>query len=481
MALDQRAREAKLREVEARLRRAPSTALRYERALLLDALGRTDAARKCYEEVLRADSKHFGAINNLALLLWKMNLREESFRMYMDAVERHPENPVAHANLAYMFVKGGDLARARELYETALRLDPKNDEAKRGLATVLTQTGATGAALDNLTGQGALALTVLPYRGNGTPIRVLLLVTLGAGNVAAERLLDDRQFHTTKLIVEMHGDAPLPPHDVVFNAVGDADAGLAALDRVAAIVARSQAPVINAPGDVARTTRALNAARLRELGGIRVPHTLGFARADLAAPDAPARLLAAGFTFPLLVRSPGFQTGQHFEYVATAADLHRTVAALPGDKLLVLEYVDARDANGTFRKYRAMFVGDRILPLHLALSARWKVHYFSADMAENAAHRETEAVYLNDMAAAIGPGAMASLERIRALLGLNYGGIDFGISPAGELIAFEANATMVIVAPPADERWSYRRAAVARVLEAVHAMIAERCSAANFL
>ncbi len=70
----------------------------------------------------------------------------------------------------------------------------------------------------------------MPYRGSGKPISLLVPVTLGAGNVAVDRLLDDSVFATTKLVVELHGDAPLPPHDIVFNAIGDADSAGTALD-----------------------------------------------------------------------------------------------------------------------------------------------------------------------------------------------------------------------------------------------------------
>jgi hypothetical protein len=61
------------------------------------------------------------------------------------------------------------------------------------------------------------------------------------------------------------------------------------------------------------------------------------------------------------------------------------------------------------------------------------------------------------MPAALGNKAMAALERIRDALGLDYAGIDLGLSPDGELLLFEANATMVIVPPDPDERWAYRR------------------------
>jgi hypothetical protein len=98
---------------------------------------------------------------------------------------------------------------------------------------------------------------------------------------------------------------------------------------------------------------------------------------------------------------------------------------------------------------------------------QWKIHYFSADMRDRAEHRAEEAKFLADMPGVLGANAMAALERLLAVLGLDYGGIDFGLNQQGEILLFEANATMVVEQPDADPRWDYRRAAVERIHSAV--------------
>ena len=57
--------------------------------------------------------------------------------------------------------------------------------------------------------------------------------------------------------------------------------------------------------------------------------------------------------------------------------------------------------------------------------------------------------------------------------------IDFGLSGDGDLLLFEANATMVIAKPDADERWTYRRAAIGAILDAVVAMIKRKSTEAD--
>ena len=63
------------------------------------------------------------------------------------------------------------------------------------------------------------------------------------------------------------------------------------------------------------------------------------------------------------------------------------------------------------------------------------------------------------MRAVLGDKAMAALHAICEALALDYAGIDFGVNAQGDLLLFEANATMVIASPDNDPRWAYRRGA----------------------
>ena len=114
--------------------------------------------------------------------------------------------------------------------------------------------------------------------------------------------------------------------------------------------------------------------------------------------------------------------------VENAAQLPTALAELPGDGLTAIQYLDARGADGSSRKYRVMMIGGWLYPLHLAIAPNWKIHYVTADMAENAGHRAEEAKFLEDMPGVLGPRAMAALAEIQNMLGLDYAGIDFGLN-----------------------------------------------------
>ena len=81
------------------------------------------------------------------------------------------------------------------------------------------------------------------------------------------------------------------------------------------------------------------------------------------------------------------------------------------------------------------------------------------------------------MASVIGPRGMAALKRINATLGLDYGGIDFAVNGYGDILFFEANATMVVMPPSNDDKWAYRRPTFANVLSAVRTMLTKRSRA----
>ncbi len=281
--------------------------------------------------------------------------------------------------------------------------------------------------------------------------------------------LDDRVFAITAIYADYHdATQPVPPHAMVVNAIGDADICGAALDGAARILTCSTAPVINAPAMVRATGRADNARRLGTVPGVIAPRIEVVKRAALPTADE--------LSFPLLLRPPGFHTGQHFRHVADRGALAEIVAELPGDELLAIEYLDARGADGMARKYRVMFIDGVCYPLHLAIAADWKVHYFTAAMATNAAYRDEECSFLHDMPAALGERAMAALAGIGAALGLDYAGVDFALAPDGSVLLFEANATMVLIPPGPEPIWDYRRRAIDKALDATKQMLLRRAT-----
>jgi len=452
-----------------------------ERAVLLGALNRRQDAQAAFIDILRRAPANFSALNEFGALLTDLGAIDAACRVYAEAIVHHPANPMGHVNLANLLLRASKHAEAREHYETALRIDPDHVQAHQGLGAVLSDIGdRAGARRHFQKGFRGNAISCLPYRGTKPPVALLQLVSSGGGNIPTAAFLDDGTFLTSVVVADyLDPSIPLPPHQLIFNAIGDADLCEPALEAAAGLIARTSAPVVNDPRAVMKTGRISNARRLGAIAGVVAPRTIAMPRDVLAGPDGASSIVDHRFTFPLLLRSPGYHTGRNFILVASAAELAAAAASLPGNDLLVIEYLDARGKDGNARKYRVMMIAGRIYPLHLAISRQWKVHYFTSDMADQPDHRLQEAGFLGDMPAALGDKAIAALERIRDALGLDYGGIDFGLGQNGDLLLFEANATMVITPPSPDERWAYRRAAIGKILDAVVAMIMQKSAQAG--
>ena len=479
------AQELRLRELDGLLARARSSeadiAIEIERAALLGALDRRPDAQAAFVDILRRAPTNFSALNEFGTLLAGMGAIDAACRVYAEAILHHPDNPMGLVNLANLLLRANRHQEARAHYEAALKADPEHAAAHQGLGAVLADLGEREAALAHFRkGFRGHSISTLPYRGDRPPVSLLQLVSSGGGNIPTAPFLDDCVFLTTVIVADyLDTSAPLPPHQLIFNAIGDADLCHAALEAAIHLTAKSRAPVINDPRAVMKTGRIDNAAHLSALPGVVTPRTLSVERGIIASAQGASWVRNRGFAFPLLLRSPGYHTGRNFVLVESAADLTEAAASLPGDELLVIEYLDARGADGNARKYRAMMIGGKIFPLHLAISRNWKVHYFTSDMADQPDHRAEELAFLTDMPSVIGETAMAALAAICKALGLDYAGVDFGLSAGGDLLLFEANATMVIASPDPDPRWAYRRGAITAVIDAVMAMIKERAGVAH--
>lgn len=471
--------KSRIAQLDLMLTREPSAfAARSERAGLLREDGQIAAAQRDYLELLRQRPTDFATLNDFGVMTLKDGHKGAARMLFTEAVRYHPDNAKGHVNLANLYYHDGQFDQARAHYEAALRIVPRDIHAHRGMGYVLAAAGDhDGARVHRDLAFTGHALTRMPYRGEGAGIAVLLIVSAVGGNIPTATLLDDTVFATTVLVAEFADPAaPLPPHDLVFNAIGDADLCRPGLEAACRLLASTACPVINRPQHVLATGRAANAERLGRLPHVVTPRMKLAARRLLTGDSAAAVVAEAGFAFPFLLRAPGFHTGQYFVRVDDLAGLNAAARDLPGDEVWLIDQLDARDADGFYRKCRLMMIDRKLYPLHLAISRNWMVHYFRADMAASAGNRAKEVAFLDDLAAFIGPNGMTALDGICAALGLDYGGIDFAVNAQGDILLFEANATMVMVPLSADAKWDYRRPAFDAVFAAIRNMLLARAA-----
>jgi hypothetical protein len=439
-----------------------------------------------------AGEERAAVLHQLAALLTRQGARIAATTVYRQLCLTDAGDAASHIGLANLLHEAGEPQAAWHHYQAALDAAPGTPEAHQGLGNLCAARGDTRLAWAHWrAGYTDRVFNIWATRGTFTPIRVLLLISIVGGNVRARTLIDDAAIDDAAIGDAAIGDAErggpayavtavhmefftpaheLPPHDLVFNAIGDADLCGPALAAAVSLVARTTAPVINAPAAVARTGRLETARRLGRLEGVVCPAMVSLPRAGLTG----AALEGLGLGWPVLLRAPGFHTGQHFERVATPGEVADAASGLPGQSVLAMECLDARGSDGAWRKGRVMIIGGVLYPLHWAVSRTWKVHYFTAGMAGEPAHRAEEARFLADMAGFVGARAMAGLAAIGRTLGLDYAGVDFAVRGDGAVMVFEANAAMVILAPPEGPMWDYRRPAYEAALGAARGLLKAR-------
>ncbi len=446
------------------------------RATLLTELGREEEAKSTYLQAIARAPTDYDVLHGFGRLLQATGYLSAARTIYLQAIAHHPHQAPSYTSLASILYRLNELEQARVYYCQALELDPDQFEAHRGLSYVLRELGDEDAAKPHRDhGFASHSMMVLPYRGDGEPIPVLQLISARGGNIPIEQFLDDRVYAITVIAAEYFDlNRPLPPHRLFINTIADADLCRDAVRVAEQIVTRSAAPVINQPIAVAATSRVGTAELLGRLPGVIAPKILTLPRELLAAPDSGALLSSEGFSFPVLIRTPGFHTGQNFVRVEAPDQLTRTISTLPGRELMVIEYLDARGRDGKSRKYRVMMIGGELYPLHLAIYHDWKIHYFSADMANSAEHRAEDAAFLTNMPQTLGDRAMQALVEIQRQLRLDFAGIDFGLNRHGEVLLFEANAAMNVLSPGPDARWDYRRPHVEKIRAATRRLFWER-------
>ena len=106
------------------------------------------------------------------------------------------------------------------------------------------------------------------------------------------------------------------------------------------------------------------------------------------------------------------------------------------------------------------------------------MHYFTSDMADQPDHRSEEALSFRTCRRCL---AKRRWRRWRGSATRSALTMPASISGwrSGDLLLFEANATMVIAVPDSDERWAYRRTAISGIIDAVVAMIMQKSAAAR--
>ena len=415
------------------------------------------------------------ALNNLGTVLLKLGRANEALAAGQKAARAAPNRPESHYNLGEALRAGGRPDDAVAAYRQVLALNPKDADARIAIGNILLERGRAVEAQTLF--REALALRPFsrrPAAGGKAAFTALLLIAPGAANTPIDFLLERARYDSiiVPLLPGIGADAAAlaGQGDIVVNLVSDADWHGGALPAAAELAGRLDLPVINPPARIPATARDSVARLLSNIPGCVAPAarrlTKEALQAGLADPDS------LGVPLPLLIRPSGTHGGEALEKCEDIAAIGAFVAAHPSDTYYLTRFVDFRSADGHYRKYRLFFADGAIFPYHLAIDSRWKVHHYRTDMANQEWMRGEEEAFLADPARVFDAGRMATLEAIRDAVGLDFFGIDCGIDPAGDVVVFEVNATMLIHGESGT--FAYKQPYILRIRDAFEAMLARR-------
>ena len=160
-----------------------------------------------------------------------------------------------------------------------------------------------------------------------------------------------------------------------------------------------------------------------------------------------ARVRAGDATlrFPVFLREEHQHNGPLSPLLHTPADVHRAIArarvqGYAPEDLLLVEYFDAADAAGLYRKFAAHIIGTRILPHFVDVSRHWELQHGAAAFTEEMFREDQAYVRLNPHE--------PELRRIFALAGVEFGRIDYTLK-GGAIETWEINLNPTFARYPA--------------------------------
>lgn len=378
-----------------------------------------------------------------------------------------PTHAGALAALANLLTREVHYLDAVNMYRRAVMLEPEFAEAQLGLSDLLHILRDELASDQHR----AWALEVRrhyppcpPRSAQHTGVLMLMRDAPYSVNTPLELAVDGEHISIGRLYLDGNQSDPAVAegYDVVFNAIGYAEAAEDALQAASRFVRAVSIPTINDPSRVERTSRT------------RLPQTLRGVPSCIVVPhDRIARESIRTRAVPFVIRPIDTHAGEGFSRIDTQAELHTYLGRIDAAYFHVAPFFDYRSVDGYFRKYRVLFVDGVPYPYHAAISSDWMVHYRTAPMDQHEWMRGEEERFLAAPHEVVAHWK-ARMDAIAAQLELDYVGIDFTIMPDGSLLIFEADTAMLIHDEDPQGAFSYKRPHLEAMFEAIETMLKTR-------
>lgn len=213
---------------------------------------------------------------------------------------------------------------------------------------------------------------------------------------------------------------------------------------------REGVPIVNEVEKLVNATKWLGSKLIAE-SGARTPVTKKIEDPDRFRDDL------SGMELPVLIREDYGHCRPIFR-IESEEDLQR----VPLEELntpLVVEFIDVQSSDGLYRKYRYFTAGEIGVPHHLQVKDHWLTK--GSNQVINRMTCEEEYAFTSRP-----DRHHEQFQRARAALDIDMVAFDYGYTPSGEMVVWEANPYPLIHFPSTSVR-EYRTRAVDRTIAAL--------------
>jgi len=398
--------------------------------------------------------------------------------------EMEVPTPIGLPTLVQMAFEGVDLA---PLWNMLVQRVTETDGDAAALLDLSTIAHLQGRPQDRIALQAeALRFSRIyrqpPENAGVAPLRVLALMAPGdfMANIPLEFMLDAANVNLDMLYILPGEPLPeIPEHDVALVAVAESDENQKILAEIAGIPRNWPRPVVNAPERIARLTRAGTWELLKDAQGVVIPMNLRVPRDTLLRIQVGATEVGQildGAEFPIIVRPADSHAGKGLTKLDDPSEMMEYLSEWPDEDFYIAPFVDYRNDDGLFRKYRIAFIGGQPFACHMAISDHWMIHYLNANMHNDAGKRAEEANFMATFDESFAVRHCVALENIAARAGLEYLPIDCGETRDGKLLVFESGTNMIVHSMDSPELFPYKKPQMDIVFAAFEAMLRHAAS-----
>lgn len=368
--------------------------------------------------------------------------------------------------LGLAFVGRGDNGDAQALLDLSILLQLRGDEATGVIVQQQALAVQRQFLLDPPVKRDTIRLLAIMAPGNLMTNTPLEFIAAGAGfSLQLLYVAEDLPF-----------PEKLPEHDIAIVALSELDRNLTTLDYIKGWINLWPRPVLNLPENISVLGRDLICRQLQNTPGINMPLTIRASRSALYAvasasgSTALTELIGDG-DFPVIIRPFDSHAGKGLEKLDRPEALDDYLSCHKGEGVFVSRYVDYRNQDNQFRKYRIVFIDGQPELSHMAVSDHWMVHYGIAGMEKSETKRCEESDAVGNFKRSFTKRHAAAMKTLYETVGLDYFGIDCSESREGKLLIFEVCASLYIHAMDSTALYPYKRPQMQKIFDRFLAML----------